>query len=68
MTSGGRVWRISRRPDAAADVPEREDWALTPFVPKGGGSMHARDLARIDRRHSVCTAGEPLAIRLVIGS
>jgi hypothetical protein len=28
--------------------------------------MHARDLARCDRRHGIYTADEPLGIRIVI--
>ena len=53
-------------PDAPAEVPSREDWAFSPYLTKGGGFMHARDLARCDRRHGIYTLGEPLAIRLVI--
>jgi formylglycine-generating enzyme required for sulfatase activity len=54
-------------PGAPREVPEREDWAHSPYVTKGGGFMHARDLARCDRRHGIYTVGEPLAIRLVVG-
>jgi formylglycine-generating enzyme required for sulfatase activity len=51
-------------PGAPADIPLLETWALSPFVTKGGGFRHARDLARIDRRHGIYADGEPLALRL----
>lgn len=54
-------------PGAPADVPQREDWALTPYITKGGGYLHLRDLARCDRRHGIYAPDEPLGIRLVIG-
>jgi formylglycine-generating enzyme required for sulfatase activity len=53
-------------PGAPAEVPHREDWALSPYLTKGGGYMHARDLARCDRRHGIYTADEPLGIRIVV--
>ncbi|WP_129663603.1 formylglycine-generating enzyme family protein [Phytoactinopolyspora endophytica] len=52
-------------PGAPADVPAREAWALTPYITKGGGYMHLRDLARCDRRHGVYAPNEPLGVRLV---
>jgi toxoflavin biosynthesis protein ToxD len=52
---------------APVEVPIVEDWAYAPYVTKGGGYMHARDLARCDRRHGIYATGEPLAIRLVVG-
>ncbi|WP_020579004.1 formylglycine-generating enzyme family protein [Actinopolymorpha alba] len=52
---------------APEDVPERETWASSPYITKGGGYMHVRDLARCDRRHGIYAEGEPLAIRLVVG-
>lgn len=53
-------------PGAPDDVPLRETWALAPYITKGGSYMHARDLARCDRRHSIYAPGEPLGIRLVV--
>jgi formylglycine-generating enzyme required for sulfatase activity len=58
--------RYAPFPGAPGEVPEREDWAHAPYITKGGGFMHARDLARCDRRHGIYSVGEPLAIRLVI--
>lgn len=58
--------RYAPFPGAPAEIPEREDWAYSPFITKGGGYMHARDLARCDRRHGIYTLGEPLAIRIVL--
>jgi formylglycine-generating enzyme required for sulfatase activity len=58
--------RYAPFPGAPADVPADEDWALTPYITKGGGYMHARDLARCDRRHGIYAADEPLALRLVM--
>ncbi|SCF30387.1 formylglycine-generating enzyme family protein [Micromonospora mirobrigensis] len=55
-------------PGAPAEVPAVEDWAHAPYVTKGGGYMHARDLARCDRRHGIYAADEPLALRLVVES
>ncbi len=52
-------------PGAPTDVAIVEDWALKPNITKGGGYMHARDLARCDRRHGIYAADEPLALRLV---
>jgi formylglycine-generating enzyme required for sulfatase activity len=52
-------------PGAPADIPRQEGWALSPYITKGGGFMHARDLARCGRRHGIYANGEPLAIRLV---
>lgn len=54
-------------PGAPADLPDREEWARAPYVTKGGGFTHMRDVARCDRRHGIYGDGEPLAIRLVIG-
>jgi toxoflavin biosynthesis protein ToxD len=54
-------------PGAPADVPDREEWARSPYLTKGGGFMAMRDLARCDRRHGIYADGEPLAIRLVFG-
>lgn len=54
-------------PGAPSDVPDREDWARSPYITKGGGFTHMRDLARCDRRHGIYADGEPLAIRLVFG-
>jgi hypothetical protein len=51
---------------APPEVPLLEDWAFSPYITKGGGYMHARDLARCDRRHGVYAEGEPLAVRLVL--
>jgi toxoflavin biosynthesis protein ToxD len=53
-------------PGAPPEVPAVEDWALSPYITKGGGYVHVRDLARCDRRHSVYAEGEPLALRLVV--
>ncbi len=53
-------------PGAPPEVPAREDWAYSPYLTKGGGYMHARDLARCDRRHGIYVEKEPLAIRLVV--
>lgn len=53
-------------PGAPADVPAREEWAHSPYVTKGGGFTHMRDLARCDRRHGIYADAEPLGIRLVI--
>ncbi|WP_371580449.1 formylglycine-generating enzyme family protein [Streptomyces sp. NBC_01314] len=53
-------------PGAPAEVPELEDWAHSPYITKGGGYMHARDLARCDRRHGVYAPDEPLALRVVV--
>jgi formylglycine-generating enzyme required for sulfatase activity len=53
-------------PGAPEDVPLLETWARSPFVTKGGGFLHARDLARIDRRHGIYADGEPLALRLAV--
>lgn len=54
-------------PGAPDDVPDREEWARSPYITKGGGFTHMRDLARCDRRHGIYGDGEPLAIRLVVG-
>ena len=51
---------------APPEVPLLEDWAFSPYITKGGGYMHARDLARCDRRHGIYAEGEPLAVRLVL--
>jgi toxoflavin biosynthesis protein ToxD len=51
---------------APPEVPLVEDWAFWPYITKGGGYMHARDLARCDRRHGIYAEGEPLAVRLVL--
>ncbi len=53
-------------PGAPGEVPKREDWAFSPYVTKGGSYLHARDLARCDRRHGIYAQGEPLGIRLVV--
>jgi formylglycine-generating enzyme required for sulfatase activity len=58
--------RYAPFPGAPAEVPLTEDWAHCPYVTKGGGHLHARDLARCDRRHGVYTEGEALAVRLVV--
>lgn len=52
---------------APADVPAQEEWARSPYVTKGGGFIHMRDVARCDRRHGIYGDDEALAIRLVIG-
>ena len=49
---------------APGELPEREPHAHAPFVTKGGGWMHGRDLARCTRRHGIYGRGEPLAVRL----
>lgn len=54
-------------PGAPEQVPVREDWAHAPYITKGGGFPHLRDLARCDRRHGIYAEGEPLAIRIVVG-
>jgi formylglycine-generating enzyme required for sulfatase activity len=54
-------------PGAPTDVPDHEEWARAPYVTKGGGFTHMRDVARCDRRHGIYGDDEPLAIRLVIG-
>lgn len=51
---------------APAEVPRLEKWARSPFVTKGGGWLHGRDLARCVRRHGIYGDDEPLAIRLVL--
>jgi toxoflavin biosynthesis protein ToxD len=58
--------RYAPFPGASVEVPLVEDWAHAPYITKGGGYMHARDLARCDRRHGIYAEGEPLAIRLVV--
>jgi len=58
--------RYAPFPGAPAEVPLVEDWAYSPYVTKGGGYMHARDLARCDRRHGIYAKGEPLALRVVV--
>ncbi|MGW0230604.1 formylglycine-generating enzyme family protein [Actinopolymorpha singaporensis] len=58
--------RYAPFPGAPAEVPEREDWAFSPYITKGGSYLHARDLARCDRRHGIYSPGEPLGIRLVV--
>jgi toxoflavin biosynthesis protein ToxD len=51
---------------APPEVPSVESWAYTPFITKGGGYMHNRDLARCDRRHGIYEKNEPLALRVVV--
>lgn len=58
--------RYAPFPGAPPEVPLVEDWAYAPYITKGGGYMHARDLARCDRRHGIYAEGEPLALRLVV--
>lgn len=58
--------RYAPFPGAPPDVPSTDDWAHAPYITKGGGYMHLRDLARCDRRHSIYAQDEPLAIRLVV--
>lgn len=51
-------------PGAPAEVPELEDWALSPFVTRGGGFNHTRDAARCVRRHGLYEPG-PVGFRVV---
>lgn len=51
-------------PGAPAEVPEVEDWALSPMVTRGGGFSHTRDAARCTRRHGLYEPG-PVGFRVV---
>lgn len=57
--------RYAPFPGAPPEVPVVENWAFSPYLTKGGGYMHLRDLARCDRRHGIYVEGEPLAVRIV---
>lgn len=50
-------------PSAPPDVPSSEDWALSPYVTRGGGFAHMRDAARCARRHGVYSSG-PVGFRI----
>jgi formylglycine-generating enzyme required for sulfatase activity len=51
-------------PGAPGDVCATEDWALSPFVTRGGGFNHTRDAARCARRHGVYD-DSPVGFRVV---